>query len=112
MLSKEKKQALQAAQGRSQIMTQNVKVAVEDIIDRDLTIADYDRIGEDTEEKHHYFAVTFEELPGNFVLSGTALTDLIDGAEADGEDIRGEKVRFGAKQKLKSGRTFVPCILL
>lgn len=112
MLSKEKKAALQKAQGGSAIMAQNVKVAVEDIIDRDLTIEDYDKIGTDTEEKHHYFAVTFVELPGNFVLSGSALTKLIDGAEADGEDIRGEKVRFGAKQRLDNGRTFVPCTLL
>lgn len=112
MLSKEKKQAIQAKQAGSKIMAQNVKIQQEDAIDRDLTIADYDKVGSDAEGKHHYFAVTFEELPGNFVLSGSALTSLIDDAEAEGEDIRGEKIRFGAKVKLDGGRTYTPCTLL
>lgn len=111
MLSKEKKQAMQAG---SRLMAQNVKIQAEDVIDRNLTIADYDLLGTDNEQenKHHYFCVTFEELPGNYILSGSSLTKLIDQAEADNEDIRGEQIRFSAKIKLDGGRTYRPCTLL
>lgn len=112
MLSKDKKAAMQASQAGSRLLASNVKIQAEEVTERDLTIQDYDKLGADTDEKHHYFAVTFDELPGNVVLSGSALTKLIDSAEADGEDIRGEKIRFGVKIKLDGGRTFMPCTLL
>ena len=114
MLSADKKKEYQEQQGGSKIMDQGVKIQSEDLTDKELTIQDFDKIGSDNEEEgtHHYFAVSFEELPGNYLLSGSALTKLIDWAEDQGEDIRGEKVRFGAKQKLKNGRTYVPVVLL
>lgn len=117
MLSNEAKKAYQEENGSSKIMAQGVKIQSEDLVDHEVTIQDYDQISsdyvdDDGREHHHYFAVTFEELPGNYLLSGSALTKLIDWAEGQGEDVRGEKVRFGAKQKLKNGRTFVPVTLL
>lgn len=112
MLSADKKKQYQEQQGGSKIMAQGVKIQSEDLTDKELTIQDYDKVGSDNGEKHHYFAVAFEELPGNYLLSGSALTKLIDWAESQNEDIRGEKVRFGAKQKLEGGKTYVPVTLL
>ena len=112
MLSKEAKKNYQEQQAGSKIMAQGVKIQSEDLTDKELTIQDYDKVGSDNGEKHHYFAVAFEELPGNYLLSGSALTKLIDWAEGQNEDIRGERVRFGAKQKLEGGKTYVPVTLL
>jgi hypothetical protein len=118
MLSREKKEAMQKAQAGSKIMADNVKVSTDDLVGKVLTISDYDKIGADGvdettgEETHHYFAVTFEELPGNYVLSGSALTKLIDSAEEDNEDIRGEKIRVDKKTKIKNGRYYTPVVLL
>lgn len=129
MLSKEKRAKLQAAQGGSKIMSSRVKVQSSELIGMELTIEDYDRIGSDADEvpedgeketeegekakaKHHYYAVAFVEIPDNYVFSGSALTKLIDGAEADGEDIRGERVRYDKPIRLDGGRSFTPVILL
>lgn len=113
-LSKEKKQAIMDNQKGSKIMSDNAKIQMDELEGRELTITDYDKVGSDAEGKHHYFAVKFEELPGFYVLSGSALTKIIDDGDdpESGSDLRGEKVRVDKKVKLDGGRTYTPVILL
>ena len=115
-LSKEKKQAIMDRQTGSKLMVDAVKIPFEELQGRELTIADYDRLGTDKpdENKHHFYAVTFEELPGSYALSGSALTKLIDEGDdpENGSDLRGEKIRVEKRIKLEGGRTYTPVILL
>lgn len=115
MLSEATKKTLKTAANGSEIMASGTKVSTEDLIGKDLTIEDYDRIdtvNERTKEPEHFYAVRAAELPDNYFLSGSALTSLIDGAENSGEDIRGEKIRHQEKVRTKSGNTFTPVMLL
>lgn len=109
MLSKEKKQKMLEEQGGSKIMASNVKVLAKDLINMELTIEDYDRIESDDD---HYYAVTAVEIPGSYFFSGSALNKLIDSAEADNEDIRGEKIMILPEVRTKSGKSFTPVNLL
>lgn len=115
-LSKEKKQAIMAGQAGSKLMVDAVKVPFEELQGRELTIADYDKLGEDdpAQNKHHYYAVTFEELPGSYCLCGSALTKIIDAGDdpETGSDLRGEKIRVEKRIKLEGGHTYQPVTLL
>lgn len=115
-LSMEKKQAILDGQAGSKLMVDAVKIPFEELQGRELTVEDYDRLGTDKpdENKHHFYAVTFAELPGSYTLSGSALTKLIDTCEnpETGEDIRGEKIRIDKRIKLEGGRTFTPVVLI
>lgn len=109
MLSKEKKQKMLDEQGGSKLMTSNVKVMAKDLINMELTIEDYDRIDSDDD---HYYVVTAAEIPGSYFFSGSALNKLIDSAEADNEDIRGEKIMILPEVRTKTGKSFTPVKLL
>lgn len=109
MLSKEKKQKMMDEQGGSKLMTSNVKVLAKDLINMELTIEDYDRIDSDDD---HYYVVTAVEIPGSYFFSGSALNKLIDSAEEDNEDIRGEKIMILPEVRTKSGKNFTPVKLL
>lgn len=109
MLSQEKKQKMRAEQGGSKIMRNNVKVKAKELINMELTIEDYDRIDS---EDDHYYAMTVAEVPGSYFFSGSALNKLIDSAEADGEDIRGEKIMMLPEVRTKAGKSFIPVNLL
>lgn len=109
MLSAAKKQKMLADQGGSKLMRNNVKVLAKDLINMELTIEDYDRIDS---EDDHYYVVTVAEVPGSYFFSGSALNKLIDSAEADGEDIRGEKIMMLPEVRTKTGKSFTPVNLL
>ena len=115
MLSAESKKKLQTSMNGSTIMAVGTKVSTEDLIGKELTIEDFDRIdttNERTKEPEHFYAVKVKELPNNYFLSGSALTGLIDGAENSGEDIRGERIKHLEKVRTKGGNTFTPVMLL
>lgn len=108
MLSAESRNSIIKAQGGSEIMNTRVKVEIDSLANLELTISGYDKIGS---EPDHYYAVTFEEQPETFVLSGSALTKLIDSAP-DGEDLIGNKIKILPKIKTKTGRQFTPVNLI
>lgn len=117
MLSKDARSKIQEAQGGSKLIGDRVKVSSDELIGKTLTIADYESLGRDyTDEKgkehHHYYVVLFEELEGNFTLSGSALTSILDMAESMGEDARGEKVLFEKTIRTKEGNNYNPVKLL
>ena len=109
MLSPEKKNKMLAEQGGSKLMLNNVKVLAKDLINMELTIEDFERIDSDDD---HYYVVTVAEVPGSYFFSGSALNKLIDSAEADGEDIRGEKIMILPEVRTKTGKSFTPVKLL
>lgn len=108
MLSAESRNAIIKEQGGSEIMNTRIKVDIDSLANLELTIAAYDKLGS---EPDHYYAVTFEEQPESFILSGSALTKLIDSAP-DGEDLIGERIKVLPKIKTKNGRTFTPVNLI
>ena len=108
MLSAKSRNSIIKQQGGSEIMNTRVKVEIDSLANLELTISGYDKIGSDD---GHYYAVTFEEQPETFVLSGTALTKLIDSAP-EGEDLIGNKIKILPKIKTKTGRTFTPVNLI
>lgn len=115
MLSADKKTAMKKEINGSAIMSEKAKISVDDLINVELTISDYDRIdttNDKTGEPSHFYAVAVKEYPDSFFLSGSALTKIIDSAETDDEDIRGEKIKHLAKVRTKSGQTFTPVNLL
>lgn len=108
MLSAESVTKIKKEQGGSEIMNTHVKVEVKSLINKDLTITGYDKLGTDEE---HYYAVTFAETPESFILSGSALTKLIDSAP-EGEDLIGNVIRILPEIKTKTGRTYIPVNLI
>lgn len=115
MLSKEKKSAIQRMTSGSPLMAENVKISIDDLINKEIEITDYDRIdttNERTGEPEHFFVIVSKDLPGSYFMGGSAITKLIDAAEADGEDIRGEIIKIMPKVRTKSGQTYTPVVLV
>lgn len=94
----------------SEIMSNLEKKQQEDFVGENLTIEDYDEInGTDT----HFYAVVFEEHPENYVLSGSALTELIDMCEsAETNGAVGVRIRIGKKVKTKNKTDYTPITVL
>lgn len=115
MLSANAKAAIQKETNGSKIMSDNVKISIDDIVNKEITITDYERIdttNERTNEPEHFFVISSVDLPGSYFSAGSALCKIIDAAEAQGEDIRGEKIMLLSKIRTKSGQTFTPVKLL
>lgn len=81
------------------------KVDVEQIAGLPITIEDYKEVnsGED-----HYYAVAFKEHPESFVLSGTALTKILD-KDFDMHDL---VIQFGEKVRTSKGQTYRPVTVI
>lgn len=94
----------------SEIMANLEKKQQEDFVGENLTIKDYDVInGSDS----HFYAVVFKEHDDNYVLSGSALTELIDMCES--EDYMaavGIRIRIGKKVKTKNKTDYTPITVL
>ena len=115
MLSASAKEAIMKEATGSKIMSDNVKTSIDDIINKEITITDYERIdttNKRTNEPEHFFVISSVDLPGSYFSAGSALCKIIDSAEAKGEDIRGEKIMLLSKVVTKSGQTFTPVKLL
>ena len=94
----------------SEIMSNLEKKQQEDFVGENLTIEDYDEInGSDT----HFYAVVFAEHNENYVLSGSALTELIDMCEsAEPNGAVGVRIRIGKKVKTKNKTDYTPITVL
>ena len=94
----------------SEIMSNLEKRQQEDFVGENLTIKDYDVInGTDT----HFYAVVFKEHEDNYVLSGSALTELIDMCESeDYMSAVGVRIRIGKKVKTKNKTDYTPITVL
>lgn len=94
----------------SEIMTNLEKKKQEDFVGEELTIYDYDVInGSDS----HFYAVMFKEHEDNYVLSGSALTELIDMCEsAEPNGAVGIRIRIGKKVKTKNKTDYTPITVL
>ena len=94
----------------SEIMSNLEKKQQEDFVGENLTIEDYDEInGSDT----HFYAVVFAEHHENYVLSGSALTELIDLCEsAETKGAVGVQIRIGKKVKTKNKTDYTPITVL
>lgn len=94
----------------SEIMSNLEKKQQEDFTGEKLTIEDYDVInGTDS----HFYAVVFKEHPEYYVLSGSALTELIDMCESSQPkgaiDIQ---LRINKKVKTKNKTDYTPITVL
>lgn len=115
MLSANAKATIQKEANGSKIMSDNVKVSIDDIVNKEITITDYERIdttNEKTGEPEHFFVIASADLPGSYFSAGSGLCRIIDAAEAQGEDIRGERIMMLSKIRTKTGQTYTPVKLL
>lgn len=74
------------------------KCSLDDVAESELTIDDFYKI--DT-----YYCVTFREMPKNFFLSSSSLTNLL---EEFGKECIGVVVKFEKTVKTSGGKTFRP----
>lgn len=81
------------------------KTEVDNIVGVPVTIEEYKEVnsGED-----HYYAVAFKEYPENFILSGTALTKLLD----KDYDMHNLVIQFSEKVRTSKGQSYRPLTVI